>query len=237
MIVSTMAAFGYEVAPGHNESAAIQKRLADLEEELQQAKRSAEQRFTALADASPAMIWRAGPDVLTFYVNRAWLEFRGRALQEEIGNGWTEGLHPDDHDLCLETYLKAFSARQPFHMQFRVRGASGEFCWVESAGSPIYDEAEGFIGFIGSVTDVSGRKRTYYTPDAESVRLVFSLTERERQVLVLIADGHSTKEAATRLGISYKTADSHRSRILEKLGVHETASMVRYAIRAGLVAP
>ena len=232
-----MAAFGYELTSGHDEIAAIQKRLADLEEELHQAKRSAEQRFTALTDASPAMIWRAGPDALNCYFNRAWLEFRGRALQDEIGNGWTEGLHPDDHDLCLETYLKAFSARQPFHMQYRVRVANGEFCWIESAGSPLYDEAKDFMVFVGTAADVSGRKSGNYPPDAESVRLVFSLTERERQVLVLIADGKSTKEAATRLGISYKTADSHRSRILEKLGVHETASMVRYAIRAGLVAP
>jgi len=232
-----MAAFGYEMAQGHNENAAILTRLADLEEQLHQAKRSAEQRFAALADASPAMIWRAGPDALHWYFNGAWLEFRGRALEQELGNGWTEGLHVDDHDLCLETYLKAFSARQPFHMQYRMRGANGEFYWIESAGSPVFDEAKDFIGFIGSVSDISGRKSAYYTPDPESVRLVFSLTERERQVLVLIADGHSTKEAAIRLGISYKTADSHRSRILEKLGVHETASMVRYAIRAGLVQP
>lgn len=233
-----MAAFGYEMAPSkYDDMAAIQRRLTDLEEELQRVKRSAEQRFAALADASPAMIWQAGTDALHWYFNRAWLEFRGRALEDEIGNGWTEGLHPDDHDLCLETYLKAFSARQPFQMQYRMRGANGEFYWIESSGSPTYNENKDFIGFIGSVADVSGRKRAYYTPDAASVRLVFSLTERERQVLVLIADGKSTKETATRLGISYKTADSHRSRILEKLGVHETASMVRYAIRAGLVAP
>jgi DNA-binding CsgD family transcriptional regulator len=90
---------------------------------------------------------------------------------------------------------------------------------------------------MGSAIDVSGRKRHIFTPDDEAVRMVFALTERERQVLVLIAEGRSTKEAAAQLGISYKTADSHRSRILEKLGVHETASMVRYAIRSGLIAP
>ena len=95
----------------------------------------------------------------------------------------------------------------------------------------------GFVGFMGTVADVTERRRRPFTPDEQSVRLVFALTERERQVLVLIADGKSTKEAAATLGISYKTADSHRSRILEKLGVHETASMVRYAIRAGLVEP
>jgi PAS domain S-box-containing protein len=234
-----MAAFGYEMAPGtQSENVdALRERLAELEGELRKAMQSAEQRFSALTNASPAMIWMAGPDALQSYFNPAWLEFRGRTLEEETGNGWTQGLHPDDYELCLETYLKAFSARQRFRMQYRIRASSGEFHWVESTGSPVLNEANDFVGFIGSVSDISGRKGSYYTPDAESVRLVFSLTERERQVLVLIADGKSTKEAATRLGISYKTADSHRSRILEKLGVHETASMVRYAIRAGLVAP
>ena len=215
----------------------LKQHLAQLEQELLHAKSAADQRFTALANASPAMIWMAGPDALHTYFNPAWLEFRGRSLEQEMGDGWTEGLHQDDHDLCLETYMKAFSARKRFRMQYRIRTSNGEFRWVENCGAPLFDEANEFTGFIGSISDISGHKRGYYTPDAESVRLVFSLTERERQVLVLIADGKSTKEAATHLGISYKTADSHRSRILEKLGVHETASMVRYAIRAGLVEP
>jgi DNA-binding CsgD family transcriptional regulator len=116
-------------------------------------------------------------------------------------------------------------------------GPSGEFTWLESVGSPLLGANGEFTGFVGSASDATGRRQGYFTPDDESVRMVFSLTERERQVLVLIADGRSTKEAAARLGISYKTADSHRSRILEKLGIHETASMVRYAIRAGLIAP
>ncbi len=158
-------------------------------------------------------------------------------MEQEAGNGWTEGLHPDDHDLCLEIFLKSFSARQPFRMQYRLRSAAGEYCWIENAGAPMLNETGDFMGFIGCASDISGRRTSYFTPDEESVRMVFSLTERERQVLVLIAEGKSTKEAARRLGISYKTADSHRSRILEKLGVHETASMVRYAIRAGLIAP
>ena len=121
-------------------------------------------------------------------------------------------------------------------MQYRMQRASGEYCWVEGSGTPRMD-GEQFVGFLGSMADVSERRRHYFTPDEESMRMVFALTERERQVLVLIAEGKSTKAAAEKLGISYKTADSHRSRILEKLGVHETASMVRYAIRAGLIEP
>jgi len=199
--------------------------------------KTAEGKFRNLADTLSVMIWISANDALCSFFNREWLEFRGRSLEDEIGNGWSEGLHPDDRDLCLETYLKAFAARQPFRVQCRLRRADGEFCWVEHSGRPIFGEGEEFDGFVGTTLDISDRKRAVFSPDEESVRLVFALTERERQVLVLIAEGKSTKEAAARLGISYKTADSHRSRILEKLGVHETASMVRYAIRAGLIEP
>ena len=216
----------------------MREKLAELEAELQhhrERQQAGETHFRRLADAAPVMIWMSGPDALCTYVNRAWLEFRGRTLDEEAGNGWIEGLHPDDRDLCLDTYLKAFGARQPFRMRYRLQRADGEYSWVEAVGMPQYEDGGAFAGFMGSAIDISDRKRGIFTPDRESVRLVFALTERERQVLVLIAQGRSTKETASQLGISYKTADSHRSRILEKLGIHETASMVRYAIRAGLI--
>lgn len=227
------------MAPGHqiDEATLLRLKLAEAEAELDYAKQkqaSAERRFRELLDASPVMVWMSGTDAMFTFFNRSWLEFRGRALEEELGNGWAAGLHPDDHDLCLETYLKAFSARAQFRAQYRVQRAGGEFRWIENAGSPLIEDTV-FVGYMGTAMDVSDRRTRVFTPDRESVRLVFALTERERQVLVLIAGGKSTKEAAVQLGISYKTADSHRSRILEKLGVHETASMVRYAIRAGLI--
>ena len=218
----------------------LRNRVAELETELLHHKSeercSGEIIFRLLADAAPVMIWIAGADSLCTYFNKTWLDFRGRSLEEEVGNGWAEGLHPDDRDLCLATYQKSFFARQSFRMEYRLQRADGEYRWMEGTGVPRFEE-EAFFGFMGSTADVTARRRSAFTPDDEAVRLVFSLTDRERQMLVLIADGKSTKEAALRLGISYKTADSHRSRILEKLGVHETASMVRYAIRAGLIAP
>jgi len=229
------------MAPGYqvDDLRIVQQRLADAEAELERQRQRqalADQQFRDLLDTAPVMIWMAGTDAACVYFSKAWLDFRGRSLDEEQGNGWTEGLHPDDRDLCIETYLKAFSARQPFRMQYRLLRANGEFCWVEQTGLPRFESGQ-FAGFIGSASDVTDRRRRYFTPDEQAMRMVFSLTERERQVLVLIADGKSTKAAAEHLGISYKTADSHRSRILEKLGVHETASMVRYAIRAGLIEP
>jgi PAS domain S-box-containing protein len=228
------------MAPGKllEEVDEMHEKLELLDAELQrhrESQQAGEAHFRLLADAAPVMIWMSGPDALCSYFNRAWLEFRGRTLDEEAGHGWTEGLHPDDRDLCLETYLKAFATRQPFGVRYRLRRADGEYSWVEVAGVPRFGDGGAFAGFMGSAIDISERRRGIFTPDEQSVRLVFSLTERERQVLVLIAQGNSTKETASQLGISYKTADSHRSRILEKLGVHETASMVRYAIRAGLI--
>lgn len=220
--------------------ARLRARIAQLEaavEQYQRRQRTAEERFRALADAAPVMILMSDTNAMCTYFNRAWLVFRGRTLEEEIGNGWTEGLHPDDRDLCLESYLKSFTSRQPFRMQYRLQKADGEFVWVEVSGVPRHNDNGEFAGLLASAIDVSDRRRGFFTPDEESVRMVLALTERERQVLVLIAAGNSTKQAATTLGISYKTADSHRSRILEKLGVHETASMVRYAIRAGLIEP
>jgi len=224
------------MAPGQiEEIAALQKKIAELEAQIEKMRRSDEQQFRHMADCAPFPIWSAGTDAMRTFVNRAWLEFRGRTGEQEMGSGWTDGLHPDDRDLCLETYIKSFTSRQAFHMQYRLQRADGTYTWVEDDGRPLHQADGSFAGYLGTVTDITDRKRGIFTPDQESVRLVFALTERERQVLVLIAEGKSTKEAAARLGISYKTADSHRSRILEKLGVHETASMVRYAIRAGLI--
>jgi len=224
------------MAPGHqiDEAMILRQRLAEADATIERERGAADEHFRDLLNAAPIMIWISGTDAMCTFFNRSWLEFRGRGPEEEMGNGWTEGLHPDDRDLCVETYLKAFTARQPFRVQYRLLKSSGEFAWVEQTGTPRV-AGGAFTGFMGTAVDVTERRRRTFTPDEQSVRMVFSLTERERQVLVLIADGKSTKEAAATLGISYKTADSHRSRILEKLGVHETASMVRYAIRAGLV--
>jgi PAS domain S-box-containing protein len=115
----------------------LRRRIAELEAELRQrvTLEPGERRFRELVDAAHLMVWISGIDAMFTFFNRAWLEFRGRTMEEETGNGWTEGLHPDDRDHCLETYLKAFSARQPFRMQYRVQRANGEYCWIENGES------------------------------------------------------------------------------------------------------
>jgi PAS domain S-box-containing protein len=88
---------------------------------------ASEARFLRLADTAPVMMWMSGSDGMCTFFNRAWLEFRGRHLEEEVGNRWLDGIHPDDRDLCLETYLKCFSTRQPFRMQYRMQRLGGGY--------------------------------------------------------------------------------------------------------------
>jgi len=174
------------------------------------------------------MLWSAGQDGQCTFFNRPWLEFRGRTLAEEMGNGWLEGVHADDRQRCLDTYRRAFDAHEPFDMEYRLRRADGQYRWIRDAGAAQFDKDGTFLGYVGSCVEIAASGRA---------TAVSPLTAREVQVLALVADGHSTKEIAALLGISYKTADSHRSRIMEKLDVHETASLVRYAIREGIVRP
>src|SRR5579872_5290437 len=130
---------GYAMSPGKelDEVGTLRLKVAELEAELahrKQREQTSEARFRALVDAAPAMMWISGSDALYTYFNRAWLDFRGSRLEDETGNGWTERLHPDDRDFCIETYLRSFSARQPFRMQYRMRRSNGDFCWVEDVG-------------------------------------------------------------------------------------------------------
>jgi len=87
------------------------------------------------------------------------LNFTGRTLDQELGNGWTEGLHPDDYEHCLQTYVTAFEKREKFDMEYRVRHVSGEYRWIQDLGSPTYNSSGEFVGYIGHCFDITERKK------------------------------------------------------------------------------
>jgi PAS domain S-box-containing protein len=120
--------------------------------------RESEGRFRLVANAAPVLIWMSGPDTLCTYFNDSWLLFTGRSLEQELGNGWAEGVHADDRDACWATYEKAFNARQPFRMEYRLRRYDGEFRWILDNGVPRFHADGSFAGYIGSCMEITDRK-------------------------------------------------------------------------------
>src|SRR5215471_12695739 len=114
-----------------------------------------EARFRNMANTAPVMIWVSGVDKLCTFFNKRWLEFTGRSLEQELGNGWAEGVHRDDLSKCLDTYTEAFDAHKSFVMQYRLRRNDGEYRWISDHGVPRYDAHGVFAGYIGSCVDVT----------------------------------------------------------------------------------
>lgn len=125
---------------------------------VERALRESEERFRLMADTAPVLVWRADTANLCDFVNRPWLEFTGRTMEQESGNGWTEGVWPEDRDRCLRTCVAALNARQPFRMEFRLRRADGAYRWVLDTGVPRYGPDGSFAGYIGSCLDITDRK-------------------------------------------------------------------------------
>ena len=133
----------------------------DITERLQalEAIRESEQRFQGLADAAPVLIWMSDEDALCTYLNKSWLDFTGRTPEQDLGNGWIEGVHPDDLARCQGIYRSAFEDREPFEMEYRLRRHDGEYRWVLDSGRPRFLESGAFAGFIGSCLDITERRR------------------------------------------------------------------------------
>ncbi|HEY2646576.1 MAG TPA: PAS domain S-box protein [Candidatus Acidoferrales bacterium] len=119
----------------------------------------AEDRFRQIMDAAPALMWISNTDKLCTYFNKAWLAFTGRPLEAELGNGWAEGVHPEDLKRCMDTYIQAFDRREEFRMEYRLRRNDGEYRWVLDIGVPSYDEDRSFAGYVGTGFDITERKR------------------------------------------------------------------------------
>jgi PAS domain S-box-containing protein len=111
-----------------------------------------------MVDTVPAMVWVSDPNALRTYFNRSWLEFTGRALAQELGNGWTEGIHRDDLQRCLGTYRSAVKAHRSFRMEYRLRCSDGRYRWVLSHGEPRFSDQGGLEGYVGSCLDISEQK-------------------------------------------------------------------------------
>lgn len=132
----------------------LQAEIADRRQ-AEAALKESEARFRTVCDSAPVMVWMSGPDQLCTYFNQPWLDFTGRSMEQELGNGWAGGVHPEDLAHCLDTYQSAFDARRPFTKEYRRRRADGEYRWIHCNGIPRFDPEGQFLGFIGSVVDIT----------------------------------------------------------------------------------
>jgi PAS domain S-box-containing protein len=117
-----------------------------------------EQHYRTLADGGSMLVWTTGLDKNCDYVNEPWLRFTGRSLEQELGFGWIEGVHPEDLDRCGESYNTAFDQRNPLSMEYRMRHADGSYRWIRDDGVPRYDSKGEFLGYIGFCVDITPQK-------------------------------------------------------------------------------
>ena len=115
--------------------------------------------FVEAADAAPVMLWMSDAENRCTFVNRSWLDFTGRTFEQALGHGWTEGIHFDDRDGVLDAVRSAFTVRQPFATEYRMRSADGQYRWLLDRGAPLLDSDGRFAGYIGSCTDITDRKQ------------------------------------------------------------------------------
>ncbi|MGH9522872.1 MAG: PAS domain-containing sensor histidine kinase [Terriglobales bacterium] len=139
----------------------------------ERALRESEQRFRVITDAAPILVWMSGTDKLCYYFNKGWLNFVGRTLDQEAGNGWAENVHPDDFDRCLQIYVTSFDAQQPFEMEYRLKHHSGQYRWILDHGVPRYSPDGTFEGYVGGCLDIHERKEA-----AEQLRTALVASRR-----------------------------------------------------------
>jgi len=143
--------------------------------------------YRLLVEHSPVMIWRAGVDAKCDYFNERWLAYTGRTLRQEVGDGWAEGVHPDDLDRCVTHYLDHFHRREPFEMEYRLRRHDGEYRWIFDRGVPFTDETGAFAGFIGSCVDVDERRKAQEAQQQHNEDQLALARDFEKWILAIVS--------------------------------------------------
>jgi PAS domain S-box-containing protein len=202
----------------------------------EQALRESEQRFRVITDASPILVWMAGTDKLCYYFNKGWLDFVGRTLEQESGNGWAENVHSEDFDRCLQIYVSNFDARLPFEMEYRMRHQTGQYRWILDRGVPRYTPDGTFEGYVGACLDIHDQKEA-----AEKVRIADDMTrlmkvqdEERRRIARELHD--SAGQTLTVLGLSLSQLVERAKAIAPELasegkGIEEVVQQLHREIR------
>jgi PAS domain S-box-containing protein len=154
-----------------------------------------------MADALPVVVWMSERDASCSYLNEQWLDLTGRTLEEELGRGWLDSVHPHDRAVCLQTYLAAFTARQSFSMEYRVRRHDGEYRWLLDTGMPRYGSDDVFHGYIGGRIDISDRREAETLLRDVNRRLIVAQENERRHIAGELHDHFSQQLALLALDL------------------------------------
>lgn len=175
-----------------------------------------EERFQGMVNTAPVLIWIAGTDMKATYFNDKWLDFTGRTMEEECGDGWTEGVHPDDLESCLDCYTSAFKLRKPFSMEYRLRNSKGEYRWILDNGVPHFAHDGQLLGYIGACTDITEKKwaetiLSRYNKELEDsvAKRTIELVKANEQLKVEIKEKNRRKQELIKSHAQLHSLNSH----------------------------
>lgn len=152
-------AFDYMAKPDLN-AAVLERaiRYAIERYRISHALRESEERFRLMANAIPVLIWIDDVANLCTFVNQSWLNFRGSTIDDELGDGWFKGVHPDDAGHLMGALNLARDKRTALETEFRLLRRDGEYRWMAYADTPFYMPNGLFTGYIGTCVDITARK-------------------------------------------------------------------------------
>jgi PAS domain S-box-containing protein len=200
--------------------------LQDITErrKQEQAVLESEERFRLMANAAPVLIWMSGPDKLCTYFNQGWLDFTGRPLEAELGNGWADGVNPEDVAECLEIYSQSFDRRSPFEMEYRLRRHDGEYRWLLDRGVPRVGPDGSFTGYIGSCIDITEMKVAEEGLRNLSGKLIEAQEEERKHIARELHDDINQQLALLAIGLEQLKQNPPRSRDQIRNRVQEIAN-------------
>jgi PAS domain S-box-containing protein len=180
-----------------------------------------EERFRLVANTAPVLIWMSGTDKLCTFFNQGWLSFTGRSIEQELGEGWLSGVHPEDVQRCLGIYSASFDARAKFEMEYRLRRFDGEYRWIVDYGVPRFESDGTFCGYIGSCVDITERKSSEEFLHALGGRLIHAQEEERARIARELHDDFSQGLALLGIGLGQLWKKLPESEVEERATVLE----------------